>query len=107
MAIYDSMKQQRWGRDDALAAAKRYNTLAREHGLSATQLALAFCYTKWQVASTIIGVTSVEQLEDDCVRVSSIWGDMCFVSSWHLVHEKRLYFWRRHQDACILASLAD
>ena len=30
-----------------------------------TQLALAFCYTKWQVASTIIGVTSVAQLDED------------------------------------------
>ena len=70
MAIYDSMKQQRWGRDDALAAAKRYNTLAREHGLSPTQLALAFCYTKWQVASTIIGVTSLAQL-DECLDA---WG---------------------------------
>jgi aryl-alcohol dehydrogenase-like predicted oxidoreductase len=29
------------------------------------QLALAFCYTKWQVASTIIGVTSVAQLDED------------------------------------------
>jgi aryl-alcohol dehydrogenase-like predicted oxidoreductase len=29
-------------------------------------MALAFCYTKWQVASTIIGVTSVAQL-DQCV----------------------------------------
>jgi aryl-alcohol dehydrogenase-like predicted oxidoreductase len=70
MAIYDTMKQQRWGRDDALAAAKRYNALAREQGLSPTQLALAFCYTKWQVASTIIGVTSVEQL-DECINA---WG---------------------------------
>jgi aryl-alcohol dehydrogenase-like predicted oxidoreductase len=70
MAIYDSMKQQRWGRDDALAAAKRYNTLAREHGLTPTQLALAFCYTKWQVASTIIGVTSLAQL-DECLDA---WG---------------------------------
>ena len=70
MAIYDTMKQQRWGRDDALAAAKRYNALAREQGLSPTQLALAFCYTKWQVASTIIGVTSVEQL-DECIDA---WG---------------------------------
>ena len=70
MAIYDSMKQQRWGRDDALAAAKRYNALARDHGLSPTQLALAFCYTKWQVASTIIGVTSLAQL-DECLDA---WG---------------------------------
>lgn len=70
MAIYDTMKQQRWARDDALAAAKRYNTLAREHGLSPTQMALAFCYTKWQVASTIIGVTSLAQL-DECLDA---WG---------------------------------
>jgi aryl-alcohol dehydrogenase-like predicted oxidoreductase len=34
-------------------------------GLTPTQLALAFCYTKWQVASTIIGVTSLAQLEQD------------------------------------------
>ena len=28
-------------------------------------MALAFCYTKWQVASTIIGVTSVAQLDEN------------------------------------------
>ena len=65
MAKYDSMKKQRWGRPEALAAARRYNALARDNGLSPTQLALAFCYTKWQVASTIIGVTSLAQLDED------------------------------------------
>jgi aryl-alcohol dehydrogenase-like predicted oxidoreductase len=29
-------------------------------------MALAFCYTQWRVASTIIGVTSVAQL-DECL----------------------------------------
>ena len=70
LAIYDSMKKQRWGRPQALAAARRYNQLARDHGLTPTQLALAFCYTKWQVASTIIGVTSLPQL-DECLDA---WG---------------------------------
>ena len=28
-------------------------------------MALAFCYTKWQVASTIIGVTTLAQLDED------------------------------------------
>ena len=65
IASYESVRKQRWGRPDALAAARRYNRLAREHGLTPTQLALAFCYTKWQVASTIIGVTSVAQLDED------------------------------------------
>ena len=59
------MRKQRWGRPDALKAARRYNALAREHGLTPAQMALAFCYTKWQVASTIIGVTSVAQLDED------------------------------------------
>lgn len=70
MARYPSMRRQRWGRPEALAAARRYNALARQHGLTPTQLALAFCYTKWQVRSTIIGVTSLAQL-DQCLDV---WG---------------------------------
>ncbi len=65
IARYESVRQQRWGRDDALAAARRYNQLARDHGMTPTQMALAFCYTKWQVASTIIGVTSMAQLDED------------------------------------------
>ncbi|MBX3610831.1 MAG: aldo/keto reductase [Hydrogenophaga sp.] len=66
MALFESMRKQRWGRPESLATAKRYNTLAREHGLTPSQLALAFCYRNWRVASTIIGVTSVAQL-DECL----------------------------------------
>ncbi len=65
IASYASVRKQRWGRPEALVAARRYNQLARDHGMSPTQLALAFCYTKWQVASTIIGVTSLAQLDED------------------------------------------
>ena len=70
MALYDSMRKQRWGRPEALGAARRYNTLARDHGLTPSQLALAFCYRNWRVASTIIGVTSLTQL-DECLDA---WG---------------------------------
>jgi aryl-alcohol dehydrogenase-like predicted oxidoreductase len=62
---FDAMKAQRWGRTESLAASRRYNSLAREHGMTPTQMALAFCYTQWRVASTIIGVTSVAQLDED------------------------------------------
>ena len=65
IAKFESVRKQRWGRPEALAAARRYNALARDHGLTPTQLALAFCTTKWQVVSTIIGVTSVAQLDED------------------------------------------
>jgi aryl-alcohol dehydrogenase-like predicted oxidoreductase len=65
MAIFDSMKAQRWARPESLAAARLYNTLAKKHGLTPTRLALAFCYTSWRVASTIIGVTTKAQLDDN------------------------------------------
>ena len=65
IAKYESTRKQRWGRPEALVASRRYNALALENGLTPTQLALAFCYTKWQVASTIIGVTSVAQLDEN------------------------------------------
>ena len=70
MDLFERFRQQRWGRPDSLAAARRYNALAREHGLAPAQMALAFCYGSWRVASTIIGVTSVAQL-DECLDA---WG---------------------------------
>ena len=63
MAKYESMRKQRWGRPESLDAARRYNALAQAHGMTPAQMALAFCYTKWQVTSTIIGVTSLAQLD--------------------------------------------
>ena len=65
IAKYASMRNQRWGRPESLDAARRYNQLARDSGMTPTKLALAFCYSKWQVASTIIGVTSLAQLDED------------------------------------------
>ena len=67
---YESTREQRWGRPEAFAAAQRYSALARRYGLTPTELALAFCYTQWRVASTIIGVTSVAQLDQNL----AVWG---------------------------------
>jgi aryl-alcohol dehydrogenase-like predicted oxidoreductase len=71
IARYDSMRKQRWGRPEALVAARRYNQLARDNGMTPTQMALAFCYHRWSVASTIIGVTSVAQLNEDLAAWST------------------------------------
>ncbi len=65
IARYEIVRKQRWGRPEALAAARRYNALARANGMTPARLALAWCFAKWQVASTIIGVTTVAQLEED------------------------------------------
>jgi aryl-alcohol dehydrogenase-like predicted oxidoreductase len=66
LALFESMRKQRWGRPESLEVSRRYNALARSHGLTPTQMALAFCYTNWRVASTIIGVTTLAQL-DECL----------------------------------------
>jgi aryl-alcohol dehydrogenase-like predicted oxidoreductase len=65
MALFERMRQQRWGRAESMTAARRYNALARQHGMTPAQMALAFCYQSWRVASTIIGVTSRAQLDED------------------------------------------
>jgi aryl-alcohol dehydrogenase-like predicted oxidoreductase len=65
LARFETMKKQRWARPEALEAARRYNALARRHGLTPTRMALAFSYTNWRVASTIIGVTSTAQLDEN------------------------------------------
>jgi aryl-alcohol dehydrogenase-like predicted oxidoreductase len=62
---FESVRKQRWGRPEALAAARRYNALARANGMTPTQMALAWCYTRWVCASTIIGVTTAAQLDED------------------------------------------
>jgi aryl-alcohol dehydrogenase-like predicted oxidoreductase len=48
--------------DEAVAA---YAALAREHGLSPAQLALAFVRSRWFVTSTILGATTLVQLEEN------------------------------------------
>jgi aryl-alcohol dehydrogenase-like predicted oxidoreductase len=55
----------RYGKPNVEPAVAAYVELARQHGLTPTQLALAFVYNRWCVASTIIGATTMEQLRED------------------------------------------
>ncbi|WP_048442005.1 aldo/keto reductase [Caenimonas sp. SL110] len=71
IAKFESVRKGRWGREGALIAAREYNALARANGMTPAQMALAFCYTKWQVASTIIGVTSIAQLDEDVAALGT------------------------------------
>jgi aryl-alcohol dehydrogenase-like predicted oxidoreductase len=61
----------RYMRPEVIATSARYTTLARAHGLTPTQLALAWCYSRWFVASTIIGATDLTQLEEN-IRATDI-----------------------------------
>lgn len=50
MALSDGVKAQALGPPESLDAAQ-YNALAREHGLTPNQLALAFCYRNHKVTT--------------------------------------------------------
>ena len=65
MARFEAFRKQRWGRPETLDAARRYAALARAHGLTPTRMALAFCYCNWRVASTLIGATTLAQLDEN------------------------------------------
>ncbi|MEM9259544.1 MAG: aldo/keto reductase [Bacteroidota bacterium] len=55
----------RYNSEAALAATEAYAEVAKKHGLSPTEMALAFVYDRDFNQSTIIGATSVEQLKEN------------------------------------------
>ncbi|WP_410473669.1 aldo/keto reductase [Guyparkeria sp. TX1] len=56
---------QRYEKPNAAAATRAYVDLAREHGLSPAQMAIAFTLRRPEVAATIIGATTLRQLEEN------------------------------------------
>ncbi|WP_031404545.1 aldo/keto reductase [Thiomonas sp. FB-Cd] len=56
---------QRYNKPNTPKAVAAYAELAQEHGLSLTQLALGFVYRHWCVGSTIIGATTLSQLQEN------------------------------------------
>jgi aryl-alcohol dehydrogenase-like predicted oxidoreductase len=55
----------RYNSSQSLAATEQYAQIAEQHGLSLTQMALAFIRQQFFVTSTIIGATTLEQLEEN------------------------------------------
>ncbi|MFN7887274.1 MAG: aldo/keto reductase [Betaproteobacteria bacterium] len=55
----------RYMRPRVIEAAGRYAALARANRMTPATLALAWCASRWFVASTIIGATTLDQLRED------------------------------------------
>jgi len=60
---------QRYEKQNVTEAVHCYVEIARQHGISPAQLALAFVRSRWFVTSTIIGATTMAQLQEN---ISSI-----------------------------------
>jgi aryl-alcohol dehydrogenase-like predicted oxidoreductase len=61
----------RYRRPAVAQAAAAYGDLARTHGLSPAALAIAWCASRWFCASTIVGATTLAQLEEDIAAVDA------------------------------------
>ena len=70
LTIFPPTWSPRYLRPTVIEAARRYAALAVEHGMTPTALALAWCYSRWFVASTIIGATSLSQLKENIDALS-------------------------------------
>ncbi|MES2019654.1 MAG: aldo/keto reductase [Pseudomonadota bacterium] len=65
LTIFPPNWSPRYVRPAVLAAVKEYVALARAHGMTPATMALAWCYSRWFVASTIVGATSLAQLKEN------------------------------------------
>jgi aryl-alcohol dehydrogenase-like predicted oxidoreductase len=55
----------RYTNENCFKATKLYKELAEAHGITLTQMAIAFVHRQQFVTSTIIGATSMSQLQEN------------------------------------------
>ncbi len=66
---------QRYDKPNVASAVAAYATLASETGLSPATMALAFVRSRWFVASTIIGATTLAQLDENIGSIDTVLSD--------------------------------
>lgn len=79
---------QRYAKPNVEAAAAAYTELAARSGLSPTAMAIAFVRSRWFVASTIIGATTLDQLREniDAAQIELPAAVLAEIDSIHLKH---------------------
>lgn len=79
---------QRYEKPGFAPALQAYVRLARAHGLTPTQLALAFVHSRWFVASTILGASTRAQLEENLAASATTLGEdvLAEIDRLHLIH---------------------
>lgn len=65
LTIFPPTWSPRYLRPAVFDAVRDYAALARANGMTPATMALAWCYARWCVASTIIGATTLAQLKEN------------------------------------------
>ena len=88
LEVFPSNWSPRYMRSEVIEACEAYAVLAQKNNMTATQLALAFCYQKACVTSTIIGATTIEQLKENIDayqhKISAEWFEEIDQLRWRL-----------------------
>jgi aryl-alcohol dehydrogenase-like predicted oxidoreductase len=87
LTIFPASWSPRYMRPAVTEAVKRYAALARANGMTPAQLALAWCYARWCVASTIIGATNLAQLTENIEAFSITLSDD-IINSVNTIHRE-------------------
>jgi aryl-alcohol dehydrogenase-like predicted oxidoreductase len=75
MTVYPVSWTPRYLRPAVMDAAKRYVELAHDNKVSPAKMALAWCYSRWFIDSTIIGTTNLEHLKENIDALSLVLSD--------------------------------
>ncbi len=65
----------RYTTEPATTAVEQYADIAKQHGITPTEMALAFVNHQPFVASSIIGATTLEQLKENCESINTTLSD--------------------------------
>lgn len=76
----------RYHNEKSFEATRAYNEIAKKHGISLTQMALAFVNDRPFVTSTIIGATSLDQLKENIGSIDITLSDV-ILDEIEAVHE--------------------
>jgi aryl-alcohol dehydrogenase-like predicted oxidoreductase len=87
LTVFPRTWSPRYLRPAVLAAVAEYAALARANGMTPTQMALAWCYSRWFVASTIIGATTLDQLKED-IDAAEVTLDAHVIDSINAIHAR-------------------
>jgi aryl-alcohol dehydrogenase-like predicted oxidoreductase len=87
LTLFPATWSPRYMRAEVVTASQRYATLARAHGMTPAAMALAWCYSRWFVASTIIGATNLLQLKENIDAAEIVLSEEV-ISSINAIHAK-------------------
>ena len=89
LSIYKNIYT-RYTKEKGVTSSKKYNALAKDYGLTPTQMALAYVNSKEFVTSNIIGATNLKQLDEN-INSINVELNKELLEKIDIIHDKQPY----------------